>query len=668
MGKNDSNKNPYGYRRTWLSVTAIIIVVIFLIWTIASSLIGVWASDDSSQTSASDSMRGVWVSTIYGLDYPSQATTDEASLKSQLDAILDNCEKMHMNAIFFQVRPSSDAFYDSDIFPWSKYLTGTQGQAPSGGFDPLEYMVEGAHARGIELHAWINPYRITQGGEADWQALSADNPAKGTMAQYVKKYGENYYYDPGEPAVRQLIEDGVTEILENYDVDGIHLDDYFYPGTDFDDSATYAKYGGDFTDLAAWRRDNVNMLIQELDTIVHKAGKNLRFGVSPTGIWANSSSVTGGSATSGTQHYISRYADSVTWIKNGWVDYIAPQIYWYTGYQIADYLVLAQWWNDIVEGTDVDLYIGMADYKAASATDPNDSWYGTKEIERQLSVNASYENIKGEIHFRYKFLVSDSALYDLYEYYYGELEKEDANGSGSSSGTTGSGSGSTGSTDSQSQIGDASGSQGDASDTYGNTDSTLTDISDHWACSYITELVSDGILTGMGDGTFQPEASVTRAQFVKMIASMVESVAGEIDFDTVKDAGFTDLEPRAWYVPYVNWAAGAGIVSGVDAKNFRPDDQITREQMAVIIKNLADVLETDFGAAGSMIDFSDAGEIDSWAESAVIFAVKAGILNGTASVDKKGNATTSFNPLANATRAQAAKVIYVVRGLIPDLD
>ena len=381
--------------------------------TLAVAL-SVFALPASAANTQKKDFRAVWVSTIYNLDYPSSATTDPAKLKAEANEILDNCVELGMTAVILQVRPSGDALYDSDIFPWSKYLTGSQGTAPSGNFDPLEYWVAEAHKRGLELHAWINPYRVTRSGASDYNSLSADNPALLHPEWVVKHSDGNYYLDPGIPEVRQLVVNGAAEIVQNYDVDGIHLDDYFYPGTNFDDADTYAKYGAGFSNIDDWRRNNVNLLIQELDSTLHKLDPDISFGVSPFGIWANSSSMTGGSNTNGNQTYFSHYADTRKWVKEGWLDYICPQIYWEIGHSLADYKTLAYWWADVVKGTDVELYIGMADYKAgnSSASSP---WYGIKAIEDQLALNAQIPEITGEVHFRYKFLYSVSGLEDLYK-------------------------------------------------------------------------------------------------------------------------------------------------------------------------------------------------------------------------------------------------------------
>ena len=360
-----------------------------------------------------DYLKGVWVSTVYNLDYPSKATTSAQTLKKEADAILDNCEKMGMNAIILQVRPSGDALYDSDIYPWSKYLTGSQGLAPSDEFDPLKYWVKEAHKRGMELHAWLNPYRVTKGGDAEWNTLAPDNPAKMHPEWTVKYSDGNYYLNPGLPEVRQLVIDGALEIIKNYDVDGIHFDDYFYPGSNFNDTDTFNKYSNGFTNIDDWRRNNVDILIKGLNKAIKKIDSSVAFGVSPQGIWANKSTNSLGSATSGSQSYIGHYADTRKWVKEEYIDYICPQIYWYIGQPNADYKVVANWWADVVRGTDVELYIGMADYKA-DVKDISNPWYGITAIKKQIELNRATPEISGEMHFRYKFLVDSKNLYNYY--------------------------------------------------------------------------------------------------------------------------------------------------------------------------------------------------------------------------------------------------------------
>lgn len=365
---------------------------------------------------AQDGMRGVWVATVANIDYPSRQGLTADELKSEADTILDNIAAMGLNTVFFQVRPSADALYQSDIFPWSCYISGTAGQAPDQDFDVLSYWVEAAHSRGLQLHAWINPYRITRSGQEELDALPETSPAR-QHPEWVVEYDGNYYFNPGLPAVQQLVVDGAAEIVRNYDVDGIHLDDYFYPGTDFNDAAAYERYGADFDDIDDWRRDNVNDLIATLDETLHAINPELAFGVSPAGIWDNKSDNPKGSETNGRSSYREIYCDSVEWIKRGTVDYICPQLYWSIGYEIADFEVLVDWWQDVVSTSDVALYIGIGAYRAAEA-EPGDIWYGTAELERQLEMLDNSIDIQGEVFFSYSSLMDVQGCSDFLAAHY----------------------------------------------------------------------------------------------------------------------------------------------------------------------------------------------------------------------------------------------------------
>lgn len=372
--------------------------------------------------SASEEMRGVWVSSVYNLDYPSSPTTDPDKLKTEADEILDNCVKWGLNAVFLQVRPSGDALYKSDLFPWSKYLTGSVGTAPQDGFDPLEYWVEAAHKRGLELHAWINPYRITRSKDTEWNSLPSTHPAKMNPDWVVKYSDGNYYFNPGIPEVRDLVTRGAVEIVQNYNVDGLHMDDYFYPGTDFNDAATYQKYGSGFSNIADFRRDSVNQLVAQLDTAVHNIDPDIQFGISPSGIWANKSTDPRGSNTNGSEHYVSSYADSLYWIENGLVDYIIPQIYWEIGHKLADFATLADWWNDAVAGSDVHLYIGMGAYRCAD--NPTGVWTTTDPLFDSLAYLENKDNVGGCVFFRYGSIPAVSGMADHLTSWYSTVHNE----------------------------------------------------------------------------------------------------------------------------------------------------------------------------------------------------------------------------------------------------
>lgn len=373
------------------------------------------SSEQHSETPASTSaLRGaVWVATAYNIDYPAQPTTDVRELKKQCRSILDTAQEAGLNTVYFQVRPSCDALYASQYFPWSAVLTGKAGQAPAHGFDPLRYWVKQAHKRGMRLEAWVNPYRICAGANAKqtFSSLPASSPAV-QHPDWVVPYDGGYYFDPGIPEVRQLIVNGVTEIVQNYAVDGIQYDDYFYPGESFDDSASYREYA-DNADRSDWRRDNVNQLIQATYDTVHQHAKRKHcvFGVSPSGIWKNGYGDESGSQTRGFEHYSQSYADSLTWVNNNWVDYLCPQIYWEIGNDAADFETLVDWWSDRLADTDVSLVIGLAAYKIGD-TASGDVWKnnGVEELSRQLKLCRKQRGVDGVAVFSYHNLAQPSKL------------------------------------------------------------------------------------------------------------------------------------------------------------------------------------------------------------------------------------------------------------------
>ena len=312
-------------------------------------------------------VRGVWIASVYNIDYPSRADLTADQLKSEIDAILDTCERVGLNTVFFQVRPHCDALYKSEIFPVSTSIS-------SGGtlvFDPLEYIVNEGHRRNIFVHAWVNPLRVTMNSH-DISALPDNSPAK-LYPDWTVAYGDGkLYLNAGVPGVRELIADGVREIVANYDVDGVVFDDYFYPYPayddsgkmyEFEDSYEYAQYGSDFDNIADWRRNNINQMIRLCYDAVHTTDPECVFGVSPSGVWQNDDGKNGGSSTTGFEAYKSLYCDALAWIDGGYVDYISPQVYWTFDTKSAPFDVVTQWWNQQLDGTDVKLYIAHASYR-----------------------------------------------------------------------------------------------------------------------------------------------------------------------------------------------------------------------------------------------------------------------------------------------------------------
>ncbi|SEN59589.1 family 10 glycosylhydrolase [Nonomuraea pusilla] len=350
-------------------------------------------------------LRAMWISTVANIDWPSRTGLSVSAQQSEFRAWLDLAVQKRMNAVVVQVRPTADAFWPSPYEPWSQWLTGTQGTNP--GYDPLAFMVAEAHARNIEFHAWFNPYRIAN--HDDPTKLVSTHPAR-QHPDWRFAYGGKLYYNPGIPAVRTFIEDAVMDAVSRYDIDGVHLDDYFYPypvsGETIPDSATYATYGGGFPSVADWRRDNVNRLVQELGQRVHAAKPHVAFGISPFGIWRNSSTDPLGSRTSGLQSYDAIYADSRLWVKQGWVDYLAPQIYWHIGYSAAAYEVLTAWWSDVVKGTSVQLVVGQAAYRAG-ASGQDAAWQDPSELSDHLTDNRRHPEIAGDVYFSAKDVKAD---------------------------------------------------------------------------------------------------------------------------------------------------------------------------------------------------------------------------------------------------------------------
>lgn len=617
--------------------------------------VSVFYSPDGHVASAKEDteLRGVWVSTVANIDYPTVQTTDSGVLRAELDKVLDTCKDMGFNAVFFQVRPSGDAFYKSAYFPWSKYLTGQQGVAPSDNFDPLEYAVEGAHQRGMQLHAWINPYRITN-SSSDNSVLSADNPAVQNPGLVLTDSNGKMYYNPGDKASVELIVNGAVEIVENYDVDGLHMDDYFYPDASFNDDTTYSYYASEFPDKASWRRHNVDTLIKTLDAELHAVRPEIQFGVSPRGIWANKSEMAEGSDTNGGGSYSKIYADSRGWVKNGWVDYIMPQIYWNIGYEIADYTVLCNWWSDVVEGTDVKLYIGEGAYRTTTST--LEAWTGergTNELRTHILNGRENPNISGYCCFTYNNFLANPSIYALMqEVNSGEVKAPEgivevsgdalpdetdekpappAVSDGISNGSL------------------SADKDTEAVDGYKNK---FTDMNDYWwAMDEVNELASKGIIKGRSETEFDPDAYITRADNTVLLLRVLGKTAEVTD-------NFDDVYEGKYYYNEIGIAKALGIASGVGDNRFDPDALVMRQDMATLAYRVLakEGVLTSIPNTAVLNKFTDADKIDFYAREAMAACVDAGLMGGYGD--------NTINPRGNASRVEVALFIYRISNLM----
>ncbi len=366
----------------------------------------------TTYTEQSTEFRGVWVATVWNIDFPKH--TSEAQYKSEFTALIDEMVANNMNAMVFQVRSINDAWFDSAYAPWSRWITGTEGTDP--GWDLMSWMIEECHANGIEFHAWLNPYRVANttydNKTSLLNTLHAENWAKINPDMVIEgdTYSQNgsiilpIILNPGEPDVKTYIRDVVAEIITNYNVDGIHFDDYFYPSSGTSsDTVTYNTYKEVGQTLEEWRRENVNDIVrgikEDIDAYNLNTGEMVRFGISPSGVWASDQQVIGGSNTSPIAHssYLSQHADTKRWVEEGWLHYIAPQIYRDFEHSLIPYADIVDWWASVARGTEVDLIIGHALYM---------DHFNNEEVSTQLRYNQKHPEIKGSIMYSFKWMTN----------------------------------------------------------------------------------------------------------------------------------------------------------------------------------------------------------------------------------------------------------------------
>jgi uncharacterized lipoprotein YddW (UPF0748 family) len=363
--------------------------------------------------------RAAWVASIENIDWPSKKNLSSEQQQLEFTQILDSHKKTGLNAVLVQVRAASDAFYARSTEPWSEWLTGAQGKAPEPYYDPMRFMIEEAHNRNLEFHAWLN---LNRGTQKNAKSVSKDHITKQKPEWFVS-YGGYKLYNFGIPAVREYIQELVVNMVRTYDVDGIHFDDYFYPyvvaGETFNDAATYKKFGRGFDNIGDWRRHNINLLIKDISKSISEEKKWVKFGISPFGVWRNASVDKQGSATEGGQtSYDNLYADTRKWAKYGWIDYIAPQVYFAFEHPKVPYLPLVNWWEE--NHGNRHLYVGHGLYKIAKdATETG--WKSAGQIGRQIRSNYGSEEISGSIFYSTKYLINNTlgvidTLSNIYKY------------------------------------------------------------------------------------------------------------------------------------------------------------------------------------------------------------------------------------------------------------
>ena len=345
--------------------------------------------------------RGVWIATVDNIDWPPRNNFNVDSQKADYIRQLELHKLNGMNAVIVQVRPATDAFYPSPYEPWSQWLTGAQGRPPVPFYDPLQFMIEEAHKRGFEFHAWCNPYRANF---SIGKASIAPAHITRLHPEWFIRYGNTLYFDPGNKDGQQWVENVIRDIVKRYDVDAIHMDDYFYPyripGKEFEDTDSYRLYGNG-RNREDWRRSNVDSIIAKLNLVIKEEKPWVKFGIAPFGVWRNNDKDPEGSDTkAGVTNYDDLYADILLWLRKGWIDYVAPQIYWEIGFKRAAYETLLDWWSKHTYGR--HLYIGHGVYRSGESSPSSRAWKNPAELPNQLQLLRQNPNVQGSVYFSSK--------------------------------------------------------------------------------------------------------------------------------------------------------------------------------------------------------------------------------------------------------------------------
>lgn len=342
--------------------------------------------------------RAAWVVSLKNTDWPSAKGLTTEQQKQEFINIANMHQKNGMNALIVQMRPAADALYNSPYEPWAEYLSGTQGVAPNPYYDPMEFMIEETHKRGMEFHAWLNPYRAVFNVK---ESSIAPNHITKTKPEWFITYDNKKFFNPALPEVRDYIVKIITDIITRYNVDGIHIDDYFYPypaanNADFPDDWYYKKMGNGLS-KADWRRSNCDSIIKQIWTTINTLPRRVKFGISPFGVWRNITQDPYGSNTkAGVNNFDNLYADIMLWLKNGWMDYCVPQLYWERKHNLCDYDTLLDWWNKYTFGR--HLYIGHGVYRAGTTS----GWKNKDELPSQIRNLRRCAATQGSIYFSTK--------------------------------------------------------------------------------------------------------------------------------------------------------------------------------------------------------------------------------------------------------------------------
>jgi uncharacterized lipoprotein YddW (UPF0748 family) len=355
------------------------------------------ATSVKSQTFPKRELRAAWIATVVNIDWPSRKGLSAHQQQTEYVKLLDLLKSVGMNSVIVQVRPTADSFYPSSYEPWSEYLSGVQGKSPEPYYNPLSFLIQEAKKRNLEFHAWFNPYRVSM---KDTFNFAEGHPIH-KHPEWFLKYGGKWYFDPGHPEAQEFVLQSIMETVKHYDLDAVHFDDYFYPyriaNQVFPDSSSYAQYGKNaFSNVDDWRRNNVDYFVKELASRIKREKPHVKFGISPFGVWRNIDKDPEGSATqAGQTNYDDLYADVLKWLKEGWIDYVTPQLYWNIGFKVADYSVLVDWWSKHSYGKHV--YIGQGIYRVGGK-----GWENPNEISNQVSLNRNYTEVKGSMYFNSK--------------------------------------------------------------------------------------------------------------------------------------------------------------------------------------------------------------------------------------------------------------------------